>query len=317
MIAAASRGRRGRGARAARRRMGRGGDRVRRAQARHGGRPSTIWWSIAARGSRGYKKPRAVRFVASLPRSHYGKVIRAELLAAANGDRGPLATSFATRHRCSSHLILASVMICAYFAISTSMYLANSIRRWSRSARSRARSSRSFTSGIASTLAMSACSLRRRRPAGSSAPTARTRTRTQSPSSPDSSTVGISGAAAARLRLVRPRALILPALRQRQRRQHRIGQQLNLPAHQVGQRRRGAFVGDDQRVELASRLSSSIARWLAEPRLVVPKVNFFGSLRTRSKKSLRVVGRHARRRARRSAGRRRAAMTGVKSFTTS
>jgi long-chain acyl-CoA synthetase len=31
-----------------------------------------------------YKKPRAVRFVASLPRSHYGKVIRAELLAQAS-----------------------------------------------------------------------------------------------------------------------------------------------------------------------------------------------------------------------------------------
>jgi acyl-CoA synthetase (AMP-forming)/AMP-acid ligase II len=30
-----------------------------------------------------YKKPRAVRFVASLPRSHYGKVIRAQLLAQA------------------------------------------------------------------------------------------------------------------------------------------------------------------------------------------------------------------------------------------
>jgi acyl-CoA synthetase (AMP-forming)/AMP-acid ligase II len=30
-----------------------------------------------------YKKPRAVRFVASLPRSHYGKVIRAELIAQA------------------------------------------------------------------------------------------------------------------------------------------------------------------------------------------------------------------------------------------
>ncbi len=30
-----------------------------------------------------YKKPRAVRFVASLPRSHYGKVIRAQLLAMA------------------------------------------------------------------------------------------------------------------------------------------------------------------------------------------------------------------------------------------
>ena len=31
----------------------------------------------------GYKKPRAVRFVAHLPRSHYGKVIRAQLLAQA------------------------------------------------------------------------------------------------------------------------------------------------------------------------------------------------------------------------------------------
>jgi acyl-CoA synthetase (AMP-forming)/AMP-acid ligase II len=33
----------------------------------------------------GYKKPRSVRFVASLPRSHYGKVLRAELLAQAGG----------------------------------------------------------------------------------------------------------------------------------------------------------------------------------------------------------------------------------------
>jgi hypothetical protein len=31
----------------------------------------------------GYKKPRSIRFVASLPRSHYGKVIRAQLLAQA------------------------------------------------------------------------------------------------------------------------------------------------------------------------------------------------------------------------------------------
>jgi acyl-CoA synthetase (AMP-forming)/AMP-acid ligase II len=31
----------------------------------------------------GYKKPRSVRFVASLPRSHYGKVVRAQLLAQA------------------------------------------------------------------------------------------------------------------------------------------------------------------------------------------------------------------------------------------
>jgi len=28
-----------------------------------------------------YKKPRSVRFVASLPRSHYGKVLRAQLIA--------------------------------------------------------------------------------------------------------------------------------------------------------------------------------------------------------------------------------------------
>ena len=34
-----------------------------------------------------YKKPRAVRFVASLPRSHYGKVIRAELLAQARRSK--------------------------------------------------------------------------------------------------------------------------------------------------------------------------------------------------------------------------------------
>jgi acyl-CoA synthetase (AMP-forming)/AMP-acid ligase II len=33
----------------------------------------------------GYKKPRAIRFVASLPRSHYGKVLRAQLIAEATG----------------------------------------------------------------------------------------------------------------------------------------------------------------------------------------------------------------------------------------
>jgi acyl-CoA synthetase (AMP-forming)/AMP-acid ligase II len=31
----------------------------------------------------GYKKPRVIRFVASLPRSHYGKVLRAQLMAQA------------------------------------------------------------------------------------------------------------------------------------------------------------------------------------------------------------------------------------------
>ena len=34
----------------------------------------------------GYKKPRSVRFIASLPRSHYGKVIRAQLMAERNFD---------------------------------------------------------------------------------------------------------------------------------------------------------------------------------------------------------------------------------------
>jgi long-chain acyl-CoA synthetase len=29
----------------------------------------------------GYKKPRSIRFVASLPRSHYGKVLRNQLIA--------------------------------------------------------------------------------------------------------------------------------------------------------------------------------------------------------------------------------------------
>jgi acyl-CoA synthetase (AMP-forming)/AMP-acid ligase II len=33
----------------------------------------------------GYKRPRTVRFVASLPRSHYGKVLRAQLIADAGG----------------------------------------------------------------------------------------------------------------------------------------------------------------------------------------------------------------------------------------
>jgi acyl-CoA synthetase (AMP-forming)/AMP-acid ligase II len=33
-----------------------------------------------------YKKPRAVRFVASLPRSHYGKVLRAQLIEQANSE---------------------------------------------------------------------------------------------------------------------------------------------------------------------------------------------------------------------------------------
>jgi len=59
--------------------------------------------------------------------------------------------------------------------------------------------------------------------------------------------------------------LDLAALGERQRGQHRIGQQLDGAAHQVVERRRGALVGDDQRVELGSRLRSSAARWLAEP----------------------------------------------------
>jgi len=37
----------------------------------------------------GYKKPRAVRFVPSLPRSHYGKVLRAQLIAQGTGGPGP------------------------------------------------------------------------------------------------------------------------------------------------------------------------------------------------------------------------------------
>ena len=44
------------------------------------------------------------------------------------------------------------------------------------------------------------------------------------------------------------------ALRLRQRRQHRIGEQLDLPAHQIGQRRAGALIGDHQRVDVGLAL---------------------------------------------------------------
>src|SRR5262249_26770324 len=43
--------------------------------------------------------------------------------------------------------------------------------------------------------------------------------------------------------------LDLAALCQRKRGEHRVGEQLNLPAHEIGERRRSAFVGDDERVE--------------------------------------------------------------------
>src|SRR6516165_9332325 len=43
--------------------------------------------------------------------------------------------------------------------------------------------------------------------------------------------------------------LDLTALRQRQRGEHGIGEQLNLPAHEIGERRRSAFLGDHQGVE--------------------------------------------------------------------
>src|SRR5439155_26962459 len=43
--------------------------------------------------------------------------------------------------------------------------------------------------------------------------------------------------------------LDLSALCQRQRREHRVREQLNLTAHEIGERRRRALVGDDQCVE--------------------------------------------------------------------
>src|SRR3977135_619160 len=45
----------------------------------------------------GYKKPRAIRFVASLPRSHYGKVLRAQLIAQATKGRPPVGSPLAGR----------------------------------------------------------------------------------------------------------------------------------------------------------------------------------------------------------------------------
>src|SRR5262245_37741607 len=42
---------------------------------------------------------------------------------------------------------------------------------------------------------------------------------------------------------------VYAALCQRQRGEHGVGEQLNLPAYEIGERRRSAFVGDHQRVE--------------------------------------------------------------------
>ncbi len=65
--------------------MGRGGDRVRGGEGPGcRSREHELVEHCRARLA-SYKKPRAVRFVASLPRSHYGKVLRAQLIADATG----------------------------------------------------------------------------------------------------------------------------------------------------------------------------------------------------------------------------------------
>ena len=84
-------------------------------------------------------------------------------------------------------------------------------------------------------------------------------------------------------------ALIFPALRQRQRRQHRIGDQLDLPAHQVGQRRRRALVGDDQRVEPGFALEQFDRQMAGRAEARGREGVFLGSLRTRSNNSLRLL----------------------------
>ena len=66
---------------------------------------------------------------------------------------------------------------------------------------------------------------------------------------PDSATVGMSGADAIRFRLVTASALILPALASGS--DDSIGSAISwiCAAHQVGQRRRGALVGNHQRID--------------------------------------------------------------------
>ena len=111
--------------------------------------------------------------------------------------------------------------------------------------------------------------------------------------------------------------LDLAALRQRQRRQHRIGEQLDLPAHQVGERRRGALVGDDQRVELGLALEQFDREMAGGAELVRAEGVFLRVLADEIEEFLEVVRRHARRGADDQRPDRRAAMIGVKSFTTS
>ena len=94
-----------------------------------------------------------------------------------------------------SALMLASLTICSYFAISSLDVFGEIVRRRSRSVRSRARSSRSLTSGRASDLGHLRLQLARDQIGGQAfrAPTSRTTRRNRSPSSPDSSTVGNFG----------------------------------------------------------------------------------------------------------------------------
>ena len=187
-----------------------------------------------------YKKPRTIRFVARLPRSHYGKVLRAQLIAL------------------YSTLILASLMIFSYFAISSRMYVANCSPPLPIGSNPSV-FNRCFISGNASTLAMSACSFRETsagRFLGAHNPYHDTNSKPFIAGFLHRRNVGRGGRA---LEAGQPERLDLASLRQRQRGEHRIGEQVYLPAHEVGQRRGGALVGDHQRVEAGVALQA--ARW--------------------------------------------------------
>ncbi len=92
-----------------------------------------------------------------------------------------------------------------------------------------------------------------------------------------------------------PKRLDLAALRQRQRGQHRIGEQLDLSAHEVGQRRRRALVGNDQRVEPGVALEQLDGEMAGGADGGGPERVFLRVLADELEEVLEVVGRHARR----------------------
>ena len=89
--------------------------------------------------------------------------------------------------------------------------------------------------------------------------------------------------------------LDLAPLCQRQRRQHGVGEQMNLSAHEVGQRRRGPLVRHHERVEAGVALQELDGEVAGRADAGGPERVFLRVLANEREEILEVVGRHARR----------------------